>query len=200
MALLSRKKPRAAPAEPVVLTKAGGKGRPTPTRSAARASRPVEPYLTLGKGGKGGGKGRGGAKAGRRREADSTRAALKGEGSGPLPRRDAAPERGLTRQVVDGRRNLMTLVFVVYLLFFASSLVPGRVSAALFSLMLVLLLVVLADAFLLVRLVRRTVRAAYPDSTLSTGLYAVQRALLPRRFRLPRPGVGVPGPSRPAPR
>lgn len=192
-----RRKPAVeATPEPVVLTKEGGKGKITPKRAEARAGRPVTPYMQTSANPKGGARG-GGGKEARRATAGDVRAALRGEGSGPLPLRDRAPERGLARQVVDGRRNLTTLVFAIYLLFFASGLAGrGVVASGLFALMIVLLLVVVGDSLLLVRLVRQSVRAAYPESKVKTGFYAVQRALLPRRFRLPRPGVGVPAPPR----
>jgi len=185
---IPRRKTAATTPEPVVLSKPGGKGKATPKRSAARASRPVTPYLKTS--GAGGGRGGGG----RRAAVGEQRAALRGEGPGPLPPRDRAPERGLARQVVDGRRNLTTLVFGLYLLIVGVQFAGrGALAQALFTLLLVLLLIVIADAVLLTRLVRREVRGAYPDSNVKTGFYSLQRALLPRRFRLPRPGVGVPG-------
>jgi len=200
MALLSRKKPAPEPEPAVVLTKGpGGKGRATPKRSAAIKARPVTPYMQPVVTG-GTRKERSAAlKQARRGAAGTQRAALKGQAdASQLPARDRSPERGIARQVVDGRRNLTTFVFAVYVLFFLTGIARGALKQAIFSLMLVALLIVVGDGFLLRREVRRRVRAAHPDSTQKVGFYSFQRSLLPRRFRLPKPGVGVPSGKLPA--
>jgi hypothetical protein len=58
--------------------------------------------------------------------------------------------------------------------------------------MLGLILFVL-DALLIARTVGNAVRERYPASTVPVKVYSVQRALLPGRFRMPRPRVATAG-------
>jgi len=183
---LARRRTAAEP-EPatVVPPKAGGKNRPTPKRSEAIAARPVTPYM------KGTPKNRKEAaaakRAARRSQAAEQRAAMRGEGdTARLPLRDRGPEKALARDVVDGRRNATALLFPSYLLF-----VFAQVSPVVFLLVLALFVGIALDAVVLVRKAQRAVDTAYPGSGVRVRFYAFQRSILPRRWRLPRPGVGA---------
>ena len=193
MALLSRKPAPQPDPEPVVLVKPGGKGKATPKRSEAIKARPVTPYMKPVVTGGTRKERAAAAREARKSSVGTQRAAMQGRGDvALLPARDRPVERGIARGVVDGRRNLTTFVFVVYVLFFAFGFTQGALASALFSLMIVFVLVVIGDGFLLARLVVRAVQEAHPGSTQKVRFYAFQRSLLPRRFRLPKPGVGVP--------
>lgn len=185
--------------EPVTLDKTGkegGKGRPTPKRTEARAARAggglSTPSNTK--------EARQRARAERRRQSQEYRAAMMSGDVSRLPPRERAPERVLTRDVVDTRRNLGPLFLVAALIYFVGGIVPNawvRVIAA--YVMLLGLLAVAVDSVILARQVTGRVREAYPDSRVRVRAYAVQRALMPRRWRLPRPRVSrkAPVPRRP---
>jgi hypothetical protein len=193
MKLLSRKKVSADVGAAPVIVKPGGKNRPTPKRTEARSSRPVTPYLS------GAGSSRKeNAKIDRERrrgKLDEQRAAMKGTGDlAKMPARDARPEAGFVRELVDNRRNLVTLVLAAYALLFLNFLVKGNY--LILTLMITIVFVAITDGFVLAFQVKRAVRREFPDSREKVRLYAVQRAVMPRRMRLPRPGVGTPGTSR----
>ncbi|HMA47058.1 MAG TPA: DUF3043 domain-containing protein, partial [Frankiaceae bacterium] len=61
------------------------------------------------------------------------------------------------------------------------------------------LLAVAVDSVVLAVQVTRRVRERYPDSHVRVRAYAVQRALMPRRWRLPRPRVARRAPAPPRP-
>ena len=191
MALLSRRS-KTVPA-PVLEEpqRPGAKGKATPKRSAARAERPFQPYMDSVAGGA---SGRGkDAKAARRAQFQADRAALKRGDTRSLPARDRGPERSLARDLVDSRRHLVTFFpLVAVISVFGGGLVTNSgarffVSAATFALFLVCAF----DAVLLATRVSRRVRTELPGGATKVRLYAVQRAVLPRRFRLPGARVAV---------
>ena len=179
------------------------KGRPTPKRDAAKRRGPVAPAPMTA------------AEARRRRketrqklsreERREFRAAqrertsdrrdkmMAGEEEYLLPR-DKGPVRRHVRNVVDARRNLLGLFMpIAFALVFLMLAVPtpqvnGLVSIA----MLVLVVIMLADALLLGRKVNKLVDAKFPKNTESgwrLGFYAASRASQLRRMRAPRPQV-----------
>ncbi|MEX5632004.1 DUF3043 domain-containing protein [Parafrankia sp. FMc2] len=170
-----------------------GKGRPTPTRAQARAARP--------RGATGAGRTTATGKEGRRQQRSERReqsqqyraAMLSGDISG-LPPRERAPERVIARDFVDTRLNVGPVFLLVAALYFVGGLVPNsyvRLSAT--YLMLVGIVAVVVDSFVLSRQVTRLVAEKYPDSGVRVRAYSAQRALLPRRWRMPRPRVSRSG-------
>ena len=191
--LPSRKKATVPDDRPVIEARPGAKNKATPKRSQAVAARPVTPYLE--------GSGRSGGtrrevaknqKDRRRGNLDAQRAAMKGQGDlAKLPARDARPEAAFVRAYVDKRRNLVTLILLAYALLFVNFLFHGRQYIVL-TLMLAVVFLAIVDAFVLGFTVKRMVRKEFPGTKEKVSLYAVQRATMPRRFRLPRQGVGIP--------
>ncbi|CAO5240775.1 DUF3043 domain-containing protein [Frankia sp. AgKG'84/4] len=192
MALLKRR--GGADAEPVAehevqpadldqAPRAGGKGRPTPKRADARAAR-----ATTATSGKATTKQE--ARSARRRQSQDYRAAMMSGDVSRLPPRERAPERVLARDFVDTRLNIGPFFLIAAVLYFVGGLVPiGPVRLAATVLMLVGIVAVVVDSIVLSQQVSRRVCARYPDSRVRVRAYAAQRALLPRRWRLPRPRV-----------
>jgi hypothetical protein len=111
-----------------------------------------------------------------------------------LPPRERAPERVLAREVVDGRRNFGPIFLLLLVLNFGTSVVSSVGIRLLFTYLLMLgLILFVLDAVLLARTVSLAVRKRYPQSTVPVKVYSVQRALLPGRFRMPRPRGPVAG-------
>jgi hypothetical protein len=111
-----------------------------------------------------------------------------------LPPRERVPERILAREKVDARRNFGPVFLVLLLLNFASSLLPSVGIRILLTYVLMLALVLFViDSFLLTRTVSAAVQKRYPSSRVPVKLYSIQRAILPGRFRMPRPRSPVAG-------
>jgi hypothetical protein len=175
---------RGAAGEP----KAGGKGRPTPKRSEARAARahgglalatPTDRKEA-----------RSQARTERRRKSQEYRAAMLSGDISKLPERERAPERILARDFIDSRINVGPFFLIVAAVYFVGGVIPNiyvRVGAT--YLMLVGILAVIVDTLVLTRQVTNRVAAKYPDSRVRVRAYAAQRALLPRRWRMPRPRI-----------
>ncbi|WP_083473246.1 DUF3043 domain-containing protein [Frankia sp. R43] len=168
-----------------------GKGRPTPKRSQARAARPRG-----GAGGAGavraatGKEGRRLQRAERREQSQQYRSAMMSGDVNKLPPRERAPERVIARDFVDTRFNIGPIFLAVALVYFIGGLVPNsyvRLTAT--YLMLVGIIAVVVDSIVLARQVSRRVAEKYPDSRVKVRAYSAQRALLPRRWRMPRPRV-----------
>ena len=118
---------------------------------------------------------------------------MAGEDDYLLPR-DKGPVRRFARDVVDSRRNLLGLFMPAGLgLIFVMLAVPSiQVQRFLSPAMLVLVLIMVADGFLVARKVNRAVDEKFPNNTESgwkLGFYAATRASQLRRMRAPRPQV-----------
>ncbi|KXW74239.1 membrane protein, partial [Mycolicibacterium phlei DSM 43071] len=118
---------------------------------------------------------------------------MNGEEEYLLPR-DRGPVRRFVRDVVDARRNALGLfmpaaMFLIFVMLAMPSLaVQQAVSYAMFALVLIMV----ADGFILGRKVNRLVAEKFPDSTeggWKLGFYAASRASQLRRMRAPRPRV-----------
>jgi hypothetical protein len=161
-----------------------GKGRPTPKRSDAQRRRggPVAPPpATRREAAK---RLRAQQAAGRKSLRDGT-ATL--DQSRMLPR-DAGPVRALVRDLVDSRRNLGTIMLPVALAFVLGQL-TGQVElvAVLSRLFSLVLLLVLADLLVTGILIRRTLRAQFPEERRLRGhvAYGLLRSTVLRRLRMP---------------
>ncbi|WP_261565849.1 DUF3043 domain-containing protein [Frankia gtarii] len=197
MALLKRRGPAEVDAEPLAEQvepveldpsadprRTAAKGRPTPKRSDARASRGKSAAPT------GKGASRQDAKSSRRRQSQEYRAAMMSGDVSRLPPRERAPERVLARDLVDTRITVGPFFLVAAVVYFVGGLIPnGVVRLAATLLMLIGIIAVVVDSIVLSWQVSRKVAERYPDSRVRVRAYAAQRALLPRRWRLPRPRV-----------
>jgi hypothetical protein len=125
--------------------------------------------------------------------ADRREKMMAGEDAYLLPR-DKGPARRYVRDLVDARRNVLGLFMPAALgLIFVMLAVPSvQVQRLLSPAMLVLVLIMVIDAFVIGRKVNKLVDQKFPDNTESgwkLGLYAASRASQLRRMRAPRPQV-----------
>jgi hypothetical protein len=159
------------------------KGRPTPKRSDARAARStVSSYSPAANTKEGRQRGR----DERRRAVSEQRAALRSGDLSRMPARERAPERVLARDVVDSRINAGSFFLVAIVVYFVGGLVPnGLVRLIAVYIMILGIAAVAVDGFFLARKVSKTVQERYPDSQAKVRAYAVQRSLVPRRWRTP---------------
>lgn len=185
MALL-RRKPAPAPEEDVVLTddqvKAGGKGRPTPKRADARTGRAIT-YKTPGDS-------KAARRSGsleRRSQAQQYRVAMRSGDLAKMPPRERTPERVLARDIVDSRRNIGPIFLILALLYFVSPVTQSfAVVVTAQVLMFAGLIAVIADSLIVGRKVNKAIIEQGLDPTVKVRAYSAQRALLPRRWRMPR--------------
>ena len=163
------------------------KGRPTPKRSEAERGRrqPITgsraaaaPRTPQDK-----------AKA--RSERTRKYEAMKRGESWALNPRDRGPVRALARDYVDSKRRvseyyMYILVVLVVAVFARNKTIQAYIS----PLILVLIFIILIDAQLIRRALRKLVAERLPgESTKGLTIYAVFRALQIRRFRMPAPRV-----------
>ena len=163
------------------------KGRPTPKRSEAEAKRrqpitgsraPAGPRTKEDK-----------AKA-RTTRATKYEAMKKGE-SWALNPRDRGPAKALARDYIDSKRRISEYyMYVLVVLIVVVFLRAKAVQAIATPFILVLVAVVILDAQVIRRGLRRLMAERLPgESTRGLTWYAVFRALQIRRFRLPAPRV-----------
>jgi hypothetical protein len=110
--------------------------------------------------------------------------------------RDRGPERALTRDVVDSRRNLASYFIpgAVIILVGGSGGMPREVQLFSTALWGVLFLGVIVDSFLLTRRLKSTLDGRFPKRTTRNGslyFYAVMRSISLRRMRMPKPRVKI---------
>ncbi|WP_447006329.1 DUF3043 domain-containing protein [Saccharothrix isguenensis] len=186
-----------APAEvnPVDPSRTQGKGRPTPKRREAEGKRrgPVPPPPRTQREALKRARGNKMSKEDRRAAAVERRQRMMaGEDKYLLPR-DRGPVKAYIRDVVDSRRNLMGLFMPLAILVFVALLVPmPQVQSYATLLTTFMLLAMIAEGFVLGRMVTRRVRLKFPTDTsrgLSIGWYSFIRASQLRRLRVPKPRV-----------
>lgn len=178
-----------------------GKGRPTPTRRDAEGRRrgPVAPPPMTSKEARARRKETRGSKEDRKAAASDRRAAaadrrarmLAGEDKYLLPR-DQGPVRAFVRDIVDGRRNLVGLFMPMALLLILSMFAAPAWQSIITLAMLVMMVFMIAEGFLLGRIVNRRVRERFPKSTdtgFRLGWYSFVRASQMRKMRAPKPRV-----------
>lgn len=173
------------------------KGRPTPKRREAEASR----YRTV-TGSTTSGRGPAKApdpkrkltpeeKSKARQERDSQLRAMRRGEEWALGPRDRGPAKKLVRDYVDAHRRPMEF-YMYALILLVIALITGRSSSAINLYMqeflLLIILVIAVDGYLLRRSVTKLVRERLPnESTRGLAFYAIMRALQIRRFRTPAP-------------
>ena len=168
-----------------------GKGRPTPKRREAEAGR----YTPIGGGSakRSSGPRTPEQKAREKTDRQRTYAAQRRGEEWALQPKDKGPARALARDLVDSKRRISEYYMYVLLLLIVVLFTAGRtkgVQTYLDLILLVLIVVLAADALSLRRALRRLMAERLPDVS-STGLtrYAVFRAIQIRRFRMPPPRV-----------
>ena len=165
-----------------------GKGRPTPKRRDVEKRRggPVAPPPT---------NRREAAKALRAKQAADRqrgRTAATGPSDTLLLKRDQGPVRRLVRDLVDSRRNLCGLLMPAAAISIASFFTKDQqVLAAISGVFVATLVGVALDTVLLSSLIRRRLRADFPDERGLSGhvFYGALRSTVIRRFRMPKPTV-----------
>jgi len=166
----------------------GGKGRPTPKRSAAEAAnkRPLVPADR-----------KAAAKSARlaaRAERDRQYQAMRTGDERYLPIKDRGPVRRYIRDHVDARLNLGEFFLPIAMVFVLLTLLFGQNPAAAALVIFVLygiVLITLVDAFVMWRGLKKKLAARFGDDARQRGLatYAILRVFQLRRARLPKPQV-----------
>jgi hypothetical protein len=171
-----------------------GKGRATPTRKEARNARKTPAGRRAAAAARPGGKpgdpkdARRAMRDARRQKASEYRAAMNSGDISKLPARERAPERILTRDFVDTRRNLGPVLLAVIVVAYFIGLAPSSATRAVsFYLLPLSLLGIVVDCVYVGRKAQKAVLERYPNSTVKVKAYAAQRAVLPARWRQPRP-------------
>ncbi|MDQ6650112.1 MAG: DUF3043 domain-containing protein [Actinomycetota bacterium] len=127
----------------------------------------------------------------RERRSTVKQAGRTGDERNLLPR-DAGPVRRLVRDVVDARRNIATIFIPLAVVTLGATIIHNKqlqvVGAAMFY---SAFLIMIVDSVLLMRTVRRTVAARFPEAPAQRGLafYAISRSTVIRRLRMPKPQV-----------
>jgi len=97
--------------------------------------------------------------------------------------------------VVDSRRNAGVLFLLSAVVYFIGLLIPSvQVKAAITSLWLTVLLLLMVDSTVLGVRIRKLVRQRFPDTgqrMSSLLFYGLSRATMLRRWRTPKPAVEV---------
>lgn len=162
------------------------KGRPTPKRSQAQASRRTRVTAPANR--------REAAKQTReRRRADlaKQREALASGDERYLPLRDKGPVRKLARNYVDARRCVAEFFLPMAVVILVLSMMPSaQLKNASLLLWLVVIALIIVDSFRMAFGVKRLARERYPDEN-KKGLvaYTLMRSLQMRKLRLPKPQV-----------
>ena len=168
------------------------KGRPTPKRSEAERNRrqPIAGSRAAGS--------RASAaprtpeeKAKARGERARKYEAMKQGESWALNPRDRGPARALARDYIDSKRRISEFYMYILVVLLAAVFLRNKTEQQYISpLVLVLVVVILVDAQIIRRSLRRLVGERLPgESTRGLTMYAVMRALQIRRFRMPTPRV-----------
>ncbi len=169
--------------------KANGKGRATPTRKDARdarrspssyrgsSSRPGDPKAS-----------KKAVRDARRQKSSEYRRAMNSGDVSKLPARERAPERIVARDYVDTRRNFAPVLLAVIVLAYFVGLVPSAATRIVsFYILPLALLGIVVDCVYVGRKAQRAVLERHPASAVKVKAYAAQRAVLPARWRQPRP-------------
>ncbi|KAD3720691.1 DUF3043 domain-containing protein [Arthrobacter yangruifuii] len=161
-----------------------GKGAPTPRRKdqVAARRRPLVPDD------------RNAAKAANRdalrEERMKTRRALDTGEERYLPLRDKGPNRRFVRDIVDARWNVGEFIMIAALVFVVLSFIQNvDLQLIVMAVFWVLILLVIADSFMLRRQIRKRLTAKFGGPNPGDVWYGVSRSLQLRRFRLPKAQV-----------
>jgi len=182
-----------APADaPETIPDPAGKGRPTPTRKEAEALRRRRAKAPLDR--------RSAARAQReeaRLERGKVRQALATGDQRYLPARDKGPVRAFARDYVDARRTVGELMLPAMGVLVAVTLLFGTIRSAsaratIVEVTYLVLIIIFVGLAWTAGRVKREAQRRFPDESVrGVGLYAALRSTTIRRWRMPRPRVGV---------
>ncbi|MEP6665451.1 MAG: DUF3043 domain-containing protein [Nocardioidaceae bacterium] len=166
--------------------KAGGKGRPTPSRKEAEAARKKRMTPPRNR--------KEASALQRQRMKDKRkqqRAALDSGDERYLPPRDQGPVKSYVRNYVDSRYTIGQFMlpgfFVIFALFYVNQAWAARLSSSAF---LSVLLLVILDSIRIRRGVKAGITERFgADEARGSTMYALMRAWQMRRLRLPKPQV-----------
>ena len=180
----------AVPEQPAGRNVTRGKGRPTPKRKESQRRRVVEPPPKDNK------EARRRMRAKMRAERAEQMAGARTGDERYLLARDRGPVRKLVRDLVDARRNVGPYFFAGLLVVVVTSLqfMPPIVQLGGSVLWFGLLLLMVLDAFLISRLIKRSVKERFPKSNErmpALYFYGVLRSLSFRKIRNPKPTVKI---------
>jgi len=173
--------------DPTPVPAGPGKGRATPTRREAEQARrrPLVPEDR-----------KAAAKASRSKVAEERARARAGMAAGDeryLMVRDRGPQRRYARDAVDARWTLGELLFpLAALLLIATFAVPTQIEFVLFPLLYVFVAIMVFDAWLRARRIRRELAAKFGgEDRVERGLtlYVITRCIQMRPLRTPKPRV-----------
>ena len=174
--------------EPVVITKPGGKGRPTPTRKEAEAAAKARAKVPRDR--------KELARKQREYRTEESKKIRQGMKAGDeryfLPR-DQGPMRRFIRDYVDVRFSIVEMVIPLMIM----GLILGYAGSSALSqassiVLLATVLFVTADMFILRFKVRRELKRRWPDASYKgTTYYALSRAMQMKFMRLPKARVKI---------
>lgn len=185
----------AAPEPPRVAGRTAGKGRPTPKRRDAEATRrrPAAPPPRTQREASRLARQNRPAKEERRAAAAERRARMDAGDDRYLLPRDRGPVRAYLRDVVDSRPHLIGLFMPLAVLVLLAVVLPVPQFQQYISLFcLIALVVMIGEGVFLAITTTRKARAKFPQetiSTLGTGWYCFTRASQIRKLRVPKPRV-----------
>ncbi|MFL6080383.1 MAG: DUF3043 domain-containing protein [Ornithinibacter sp.] len=167
----------------------GAKNRPTPKRKDQEAAR-RQPLVVADRK-----QAKQLDKARRNEQMAKTRQAMISGDDAGLPARDKGPVRRYMRDHIDARWNLAEFMLPVMLIVLALSFIRTQGGVILFFVTILtysVLLLAVADTFLMYRGLKKRLRTKFGDDAASAkgnGMYAAMRAFQMRRSRMPRPQV-----------
>jgi ABC-type multidrug transport system fused ATPase/permease subunit len=107
-----------------------------------------------------------------------------------LTARDRGPVRALARDVVDSRRNMGSIFMFVAILVLVTYALPSSIRSFAMTIVLVIFVMVAVDSFALGRRIRKAVAERYPEEPArGVAWYGIQRAMMIRRWRMPKARV-----------
>jgi Flp pilus assembly protein TadB len=159
------------------------KGRPTPSRKEQQAARrqPLVP------------EDRKAAKEEERKIARENRAreqrALQTGDERYLPLRDRGPQRRFIRDFVDARYNVGDFVLIALVAVFFVTLFVARYQLIATAIMWIIILLWVLDTWYVWRKIKKRLIAKFGEVEPGSGMYTMNRVLMIRRLRLPKPQV-----------
>ena len=168
------------------VSKAAGKGKPTPTRKEreAAARKPLVGDRTP--------EARKAQKAAYQEERRKAREGMMAGDERYLTARDRGPQRRLARDIVDSRFTVGELLMpALFVIIIVSALPDKRVELATLFIMWGLFIALAIDGFLIGRKVQNRLAEKYGADKVERGLrwYAAMRSIQMRMMRLPKPQV-----------
>lgn len=106
-----------------------------------------------------------------------------------LPVNDRGPQRRYIRDFVDARFNVGDFMLIIVLMIFIIGLLVPATQQVTALLMWAMILLWILDYFIMWRRLKKKLREKFKTLEPRSGLYAFNRIMMIRRFRLPKPQV-----------